>query len=449
MEPRVQYVTTGDGTRIAFAVVGSGPPLVEIPPIPFCHFQRSWQFPEERRWFQRLACSFTLINHDPRGMGLSTRVAAEYSGEAMARDLDAVLDRVGVARVALLASFTSGPLAIHYAASRPERVSHLILWVTASRLSDLWPPQMERILELIETDWELFTETTTHIYRGWAAGERAHRQAIFFRECVTPAVMRELIAVGRASDVTDVLADVRAPTLVVHRGRLPWLPVERAQELAARIPDARLVLQPEEPMPPFVGDLDGAARVIEEFVGVASPEPPAAPETGAGSGLRTILFTDVVDSTSLTARLGDVRAREILRAHEHTVREAVRVHGGAEVKALGDGFLLSFGSAARALACAVEIQRRTRRLNEALHVRIGVNAGEPLAEDGDLFGTAVNLAARIAAVAEPDSVLVSDVVRQLVAGKRLEFASRGEVTLRGFQQPVALYELRWAEGVAG
>jgi adenylate cyclase len=163
----------------------------------------------------------------------------------------------------------------------------------------------------------------------------------------------------------------------------------------------------------------------------------------------TILFTDVADSTALTERLGDANARGLFRVHERVVREALAAHGGTEITALGDGFLLAFGSAARALACAAAIQRAIRcHRDPALRVRIGVNAGEPLAEDGDLYGSAVNLAARIAAAAPPDGILVADVVRQLAAGKNLPFARHGEVALRGFDEPVVLWALRWADAPA-
>jgi class 3 adenylate cyclase len=179
-------------------------------------------------------------------------------------------------------------------------------------------------------------------------------------------------------------------------------------------------------------------------------------------GLCTILFTDVEGSTALTQRLGDAKAREVLRAHERIVREALQAHGGSEVKALGDGFMASFSSATRALECAIAMQKAFADWNAGvgaglappdgaassaptIRVRIGLNAGEPIAEEKDLFGTAVNMAARIAAEAEGGEILASDVVRQLVAGKGFLFSDRGEVELKGFEEPVRLYEVRWRE----
>jgi class 3 adenylate cyclase len=169
----------------------------------------------------------------------------------------------------------------------------------------------------------------------------------------------------------------------------------------------------------------------------------------------TVMFTDVEGSTALTDRLGDERARVVLRTHERVTREALVAHGGSEIKTMGDGFMASFSSATRALQCAIAIQRAFAAHNEAgagdpIRVRIGLNAGEPIAEDGpdgrsDLFGTAVNMAARVAGKANGGEILASNVVRELTAGKEFLFADRGESELRGFEEAVRLYEVRWRE----
>jgi class 3 adenylate cyclase len=193
---------------------------------------------------------------------------------------------------------------------------------------------------------------------------------------------------------------------------------------------------------------------IDEFLSEGE-EAAAGVEALEGGAFRTVLFTDVEGSTALTQRLGDARAREVLREHERIVREALRSHGGSEVKTMGDGFMASFTSATGALECAIAMQRAFAQHNESaeepIRVRVGLNAGEPIAEDdpegrSDLFGTAVIIAARIAAKAKGGEVLASDVVRQLVAGKRFLFADRGETALRGFEEPVRLCEVRWREG---
>ncbi len=155
----------------------------------------------------------------------------------------------------------------------------------------------------------------------------------------------------------------------------------------------------------------------------------------------------------LLGRPSAPRSRDLLREHERIVREALKAHGGSEVKTMGDGFMASFSSATKALECAIAMQRAFADWNAGvgaqglapLHVRIGLNAGEPIAEDEDLFGTAVNLAARICAHAEAGQILAPIVVRELAAGKRFMFADRGETELRGFEDPMRLYEVRWGE----
>jgi class 3 adenylate cyclase len=195
------------------------------------------------------------------------------------------------------------------------------------------------------------------------------------------------------------------------------------------------------------------ANAIDEFLGEGE-EAETESEGLSAEIVHTILFTDVEGSTALTDRLGDAKAREVLREHERMVREALKAHGGSEVKAMGDGFMASFSSATKALECAIAMQRafaeHNENADEPIRVRVGLNAGEPIAEDdpggrGDLFGTSVNMAARIAAKADAGSILVADVVRQLVAGKEFTFADKGEATLKGFEKPVRLHEARWRE----
>ena len=211
-------------------------------------------------------------------------------------------------------------------------------------------------------------------------------------------------------------------------------------------------------MAPWLGDTDAVVAAIGEFLG-QQPATSVEPAT-----IHTILFTDVEGSTALTDRLGDAAAREVMRQHERITREALKAHGGSEVKTMGDGFMASFGSATKALECAVAIQkafaspepnvgaRRASPLRPegGIRVRIGLNAGEPIAEDdpdgrSDLFGTAVIVAARIAAQAQGGEILVSDVVRQLVAGKGFLFNDRGEHALKGFEDPVRVWEVLWSQ----
>jgi class 3 adenylate cyclase len=246
-------------------------------------------------------------------------------------------------------------------------------------------------------------------------------------------------------DVTDFLPQVTQPTLVLHRRQARYPAVDVARDLASRIPDARLALLEGAVVSPYLGDMESVLTAMDDFLGEGE-EPVEAKAAEAGA-FRTVLFTDVEGSTALTQRLGDARAREVLRQHERIVREALKAHGGSELKTMGDGFMASFSSATRALDSAIAMQRAFAHHNESAEepilVRVGMNAGEPIAEDEDLFGTAVIAAARIAAQARGGEILASDVVRQLVAGKQFKFASRGRTVLKGLEEPVEVYEVLW------
>jgi adenylate cyclase len=154
-------------------------------------------------------------------------------------------------------------------------------------------------------------------------------------------------------------------------------------------------------------------------------------------------------STPTTLRLGDAAAQEIVREHNAIVRIALRAHEGDEIKHTGDGIMASFASASRAVDCAIDIQRALTMRNDnadaPLRVRIGLNAGEPVLEERDLFGTAVQLAKRVCDAGEPGTILVTNVIRELCAGKGFMFSGRGVADLKGFDEPVRLFEVRWAE----
>jgi class 3 adenylate cyclase len=244
-------------------------------------------------------------------------------------------------------------------------------------------------------------------------------------------------------DVTASLAALNIPTLVMHRRGDAAVPFEAGREFASMVPNARFV--------PLEGDnhlyLDGEPgiqdfiRNVEEFLGTSVPAS-AGDLAVAQSGLVTILFTDMEGSTTQTQRLGDAAAQDVLRTHNKIVRDALKEHGGSEIKHTGDGVMASFGSARSALACAVDIQRGLAD-TDGIRIRIGLNAGEPIAEEQDLFGSSVQLAARVCAKAEAGQILVSNVVRELAMGKGFLFSDIGDVALKGFEDPMRLYEVAW------
>ena len=444
-EPRTQYATTSDGVSIAYWTLGEGPPVVYPPPTLFSHNQLEWQIPENRRWCERLAQKRMLVRYDGRGSGLSEHGVNDFSLEARLLDLEAVVERLGLQSFDLAAFFAAGPLAIAYAARHPERVARLILWCAFARYSDIEQPALGALSDLASKDWELYSETIAHVALGWSEGEAAHRFALFIRECTTHAEYLAYQDGARAVDVAGLLSQVTAPTLVIHRRQATLVPVGAAQRLTSGIPDARFLLLEGSALAPFLGDIEETAQAIDEFLGEGN-----APAAELPRGTATILFTDLVSSTALTQRLGDATAQELVRAHNVIVRDALKSHSGTEIKHTGDGIMASFATASAALECAIAIQcavaaQAEERPELPLGVHIGLNAGEPVAEERDLFGTAVQLARRICDHAEAGQILVPEGVRHLVAGKGFLFADSGDVVLKGFEDAVRLYEVRWRE----
>lgn len=193
---------------------------------------------------------------------------------------------------------------------------------------------------------------------------------------------------------------------------------------------------------------------VEAFLGRVTDPPPTAPGAAAlpGPAFRAVMFTDIVDSTAMTARLGDVRSVEMVRAHDAVVRRALKESSGREVKHTGDGIMASFDDVPASVACACAIQRAfadfNRTSREPLRIRIGVHAGEPVEDSNDLFGRTVQLAARICQDAEPDAIVISAAVHSELEA-RVARVELGPSLLKGFPDPVPLYSVDWRRGAAG
>ena len=439
MEPRIQYAKTEDGVNIAFASMGEGPPLIRLMSPGIAHVQLDWAI--YAAIFQPLTSTFRVIWYDPRGTGLSDRDEADFSMEAMMRDLEAVIERTGVESFAVHAVGSSVPIAVTYAAAFPDRVSHLIFNTGWTKSSD-WTgmPAYDAFDALLQSDWTLFTETVARVLIGVDDPSYVDLFAKHMRACIEPEAYRAYFEAMKSYDASALLPDVGAETLVLHNNNSHIVPVRAGQKLAAGIPGARFLALDGM-------SLEQEAAFIEEFAGTTGK-----PESVVSGSVQTILFTDLVGHTEMMQRLGDTKGRDVLREHERITRETLKQHGGAEVKTMGDGFMASFGSVTSAMECAIALQRafaaHTESMPEPLHVRVGLNAGEPIEEDGDLFGSTVILASRIAAKAGAGEILVPETVRGLLSGKSFLFSDRGEFVPKGFDDAVRLYEVRWRPEVA-
>src|SRR3990170_5467984 len=268
MEPRIQYAETADGVSIAFWTLGEGPPFVCMPNVPWSHLELEWQEPRLRRWLERLTERRLVVRYDNRGSGLSDREVTDYSLDAHLRDLEAVVDRLGLETFAVMGPLHSGPAAIAYAARHPELLSHLILWCTYARGADYAAvPQVQAIRALMDKDWDVYRETVAHVGFGWSAGDDARQFAGFIRGSVSRESVQAFREAIDAYDVFDLLPLIRSPALVLHRRRFSLPGVEVARRLTARIPGARLALLDGASAAPFLGDSEAVVGEIAGFLG--------------------------------------------------------------------------------------------------------------------------------------------------------------------------------------
>ncbi|MEX2224899.1 MAG: adenylate/guanylate cyclase domain-containing protein [Dehalococcoidia bacterium] len=445
MDQQIRFCTTSDGVCIAYSAVGQGPPLVKAANW-LTHLEFDWESPVWRHLFSALAENHTLVRYDERGTGLSDRQVDEISLEGLVRDLEAVVDTLGLERFALLGISQGGPTAMQYAVTHPERVSHLVLYGSFAHVGA--DERGAALASAMRVGWgqdnPAFRQLFTTLFIPGANGEQMAWFNELERVSASPeTAARVLESIGQI-DVRNILPDLQAPTIVIHPKKDAAVFFERGREMAALIPGARFVPMEGsnhyilEQEPEFETFLD----LLEGFLGHK------AVRLRANRGAPvTVMFTDLVGHTEMMQRLGDERGREVLREHERMTRDALKQYGGTEIKTDGDSFMVSFGSVTAGVDCAIALQRAFAARNEgggeALHVRIGLNAGEPVEEEGDLFGSSVILAARVAAKASAGEILIPEPLRHLLSGKTYVHADRGETLLKGFEDAVRLYEVRW------
>ncbi len=445
MEREVRYCTSFDGTRIAYSIAGDGPPIVWIPGwISHLDIDRqlgqgmgTTPYTERHLWVQM----------DKRGSGLSARNVSDFSLEARIRDVEAVVEHAGLVKFAVGGHSEGGPIAIAYAAQHPEQVTKLIILGSFANGAGIAgsPAMRDAVIALAKAEWGMASKVMAELFCGENSLMGIDAFAGYQRTCSNAVDAVGTIEAAVGIDVRSLLSQVRVPTLVIHTQEDRIVPIELAQEIAAGIKGARFVslhgphiMAPEE----FVK----AWEALSDFV-IGDAAGKQAASSAPASGFRAILFTDLVGHTQMMHRLGDEKGRDVLREHESVTRTVLKQHGGAEVKTMGDGFLASFPSVTKGVECAIALQKAFDERNvsaaEPLNVRVGLNAGEPIEEDGDLFGETVIMAARIAAMANGGEILTSLGVRELCGGKGFLFGDRGEHAMRGFEGPVRVFEISW------
>ena len=426
------YAKSGD-LRIAYQIVGNGSlDLVFVPGF-ISNLDHYWDEPTLARFLTRLASFSRLILFDKRGTGLSDRLGSLPTLEERMYDVRAVMDAVDSKRAALFGISEGGAMSLLFAATYPERTQALVLFGAYAHFPTwvLPPDRFERFLEMVDQSWGTAaslsafapTKVTDERFKQWWAR--------FERLSASPSAAIMLMRMNSQIDVRHVLPAIRVPTLILHRTGDTRVNVEGGRYLAANIPGAKYVELPGIDHLLWAGGVDQLADEIEEFL--TGTHRDAEPDRV----LATVLFTDLVDSTRRAEEMGDRRWRAILDQHNEIIRREISRFRGREIKTLGDGFLATFDGPARAVRCATAVIEALRGLG--LEVRCGVHTGEIEMKSEDIGGIAVNIAARITALAEGGQVLVSRTVRDLVAGSHLPLVDRGSHILKGLNESMPLF----------
>jgi class 3 adenylate cyclase len=433
MTDEIGYARSAD-YHIAYRVEGDGRGGIDVLRIGAYVFSLALRLPPPVRAMDaEYARLGRLITFDGRGMGLSDRLRDRRLPPIEERmdDATAVLDAAGVVRALVIAGSDGGPLSCLLAATYPERTLGLVLMNTAPRIA--WAPdypwgmrrdEFDRELEAMEAGWgtrEYAEEQAPWPMEGMTREEVVQWWLEWMRLSAAPGDAVSLWRMFYESDVRDVLATIRVPTLILSRGGEME---SEAKAFAALIPGARRETMPGS-APTVMQEHSGAyLDAVARFARQLRDE-----EAELGSVLATVLFTDIVGSTARQAELGDRGWSDLLREHHAAVRGCLARYRGRELDTAGDGFFAAFDGPARGIRCGQAIVDAVRPLG--LEVRAGLHTGECRMVDGKVAGLAVSIGARVTSLAGPSEILVSQTVRDLIAGSGLELVDRGEHTLKG------------------
>ncbi len=438
--PQIRYAWNGDYS-LAYHVSGDGPVDLVYLQGYLSNVELNWEQPSLARFLRELSRPYRLIVTDRRNLGCSDRFTAADAPpiENLVDDLLAVLDAVESERPVIFATGDCGFIACLFAAAHPDRLTALILHGTGPTWQKSeetpWGRTMEEIIastgrvrdRLGDGSWTQRTNPSQ------VRNQRElHWAGRYERLSTTPgSIMPDGMRFAE-TDIRSVLPSIQVPTLVLHRTGDPEDPVEGGRYLAAHIRGAQLKELPGVDHFPWARDQEAIIREVEQFLAKLRQE-----EADLNRVLATVLFTDIVASVEKAAALGDPAWRDLLQRHNATVRALLARYRGREIDTAGDGFFASFDGPARAVRCAQAIVDAARSLG--VEIRAGLHAGEVETIDGKVGGIAVSIGARVGAIAGPSEVLVSQTVRDLVAGSGIGFEDRGLHRLKGIPDEWHLY----------
>jgi pimeloyl-ACP methyl ester carboxylesterase len=426
---QTRYAKSGE-VNIAYQVMGQGQLDLVLVPGWVSHLDYAWEEPRLARLYRRLASFSRLILFDKRGTGLSDRVPDLPTLEQRMDDVRAVMDAVGSERAAIFGISEGGPMSGLFAATYPNRTSALVLYGTyATRRRDAdypYAPTREertRWFAQIERDWADAAGIET--FAPTAAGDELFRQwyGTYLRVGASPGAALALARMNWQIDIRRVLPTIRVPTLVLHRSHDQAVSIEEGRYIAERIPGAKFVALAGEDHLLWVGDTGPVLDEVEEFLTGARQS--AKPDRV----LATVLFTDIVNATVQTSKLGDRGWLDLLERHYTVLRRELARFRGREVDSAGDGVFATFDGPARAIECARAIVDGMQAVG--VQIRAGLHTGECEVIGEKVGGIAVHIGARIMEHAQPNEILVSRTVVDLVAGSGIPFKDRGMHHLKG------------------
>jgi len=438
--PATRYAVTQDGVRIAYQVAGDGPVDIVLVNSFVTHLEVFWELPSFERLIRDLGTFARVILFDKRGMGLSDRVSSSLPTlEARLDDLRAVLDAAGSEQTLAFGTGDGGALAALFAATYPERCLGLLLW--SGNVRTAWAPDYpwgltEHAMEQrLEDRLELWGnaergEESTRMTFPWE-GPALSRDPAFVswlmkvqRTAISPGDLGIYSRIWFATDARSALPLIQAPTRLVMRTPWPDDVIEETRWTAAQIPGSSIVTLEGSGEDAWIGDVDEAVEAVRDFVSAVREEQGVFDRV-----LATVLFTDIVGSTEVASSVGDGEWKGLVERHHAAVRALLARFRGREVDTAGDGFFATFDGPGRAVRCAAEIVRAVASLG--IEVRAGLHTGEVETIAGKAGGLAVVIGSRIASIAGPSDVLVSQTVRDLTAGSGFTFDDAGERELKG------------------
>ena len=442
--PPIQYCRTDDGVNIAYWMIGTGPTVVISHYFALSNLDREWELPALRAWYEELARDFTVVRYTPRGTGQSDRGGNRPSIANFVLDLDAVVRATGRNEIALMSSFWGVRTALDYAAQHADVVSRLVLFEPYEPGESWGSATLTSSVQTISDELGFnIPALVASVNMAPDGTEKLESLVDLVHESYSFDTAGEFLRTIAEANLSAVLPRIAVETLVIGRRNRPnirWGGMTQvAETVAATIPSSRLIMVDGSGTQPYFQHGSVILDHVRSFLWQAG-DPDEVAEAGAPSGFRTLLFTDLESSTALTQALGDAKAQEILHGHNDAVRAALAAHDGEEVKHTGDGIFAAFGSAVSAVEAALQIQRDLA--GAEVRVRIGLNAGEPIAEDHDYFGTAVQLAARVCDRAEPGQVLVSNVVRSYARARPSPSPTRAKPPSRASLSPCGCLSCR-------